>query len=276
MKYILNFLLLLFCSFSISAQTDTYNGWIDKSAKFIENNRLDSAAVALQKAMRLDPANENNAVLLLNLGILQRQLRQTDDAYISFTASLGNNPDPVLVLHNRASLLCDLGRFDEAMEDYNSIIDKQPSDVEAYYRRGLLFLEKNDRESAEADFRTCENTDPGNLFTKLSKALIFKLDDNWTEAEKIYTDIINTTVKPSSAYYLNRAECYVNTDQFSKAAADLHAVESDEKANPYFYVLRGRLRLDQFDKFAARVDFEKAKELGYDAELADKWIERAR
>ncbi|HBK40654.1 MAG TPA: hypothetical protein DD786_01950, partial [Porphyromonadaceae bacterium] len=119
-------------------------------------------------------------------------------------------------------------------------------------------------------------TDPGNLFTKLSKALIFKLDDNWTEAEKIYTDIINTTVKPSSAYYLNRAECYVNTDRFSKAAADLHAVESDEKANPYFYVLRGRLRLDQFDKFAARVDFEKAKELGYDAELADKWIERAR
>ncbi|HBK40653.1 MAG TPA: hypothetical protein DDZ57_03670, partial [Porphyromonadaceae bacterium] len=89
MKYILNFLFLLFCSFSISAQTDTYNGWIDKSAKFIENNRLDSAAVALQKAMRLDPANENNAVLLLNLGILQRQLRQTDDAYISFTASLG-------------------------------------------------------------------------------------------------------------------------------------------------------------------------------------------
>jgi len=34
--------------------------------------------------------------------------------------------------------------------------------------------------------------------------------------------------------------------------------------------------LDQFDKFAARADFEKAKELGYDVELADKWIERAR
>lgn len=276
MKPILNFLLLLFCSFSISAQTDTYNGWIDKSAKFIENNRLDSAAVALQKAMRLDPDNENNAVLLLNLGILQRQLRQTDDAYISFTASLGNNPDPVLVLHNRASLLCDLGRFDEAMEDYNSIIDKQPADVEAYYRRGLLFLEKNDRKSAETDFRTCESTDPGSLFTKLSKALIFKLDDNWAEAEKMYTDIINTTAKPNPAYYLNRAECYVNTGRFSKATADLHAVEGDERENPYFYLLRGRLRLDQFDKFAARADFEKAKELGYDAELADKWIEKAR
>ena len=175
MKYLLISLLLPLCIFSLSAQNGTYNGWIDKSVKYIENNRLDSAAIALQQAMRLDPANENNALLLLNLGILQRQLGLTDDAYISFTASLGNNPDPVLVLHNRASLLCDLGRFDEAMEDYNAIIGKDPTDVEAYYRRGLLFLEKNDRQSAEADFRLCEDTDPDNLFTKLSKALIFKL-----------------------------------------------------------------------------------------------------
>ena len=272
MKYLLISLLLPLCIFSLSAQNGTYNGWIDKSVKYIENNRLDSAAIALQQAMRLDPANENNALLLLNLGILQRQLGLTDDAYISFTASLGNNPDPVLVLHNRASLLCDLGRFDEAMEDYNAIIGKDPTDVEAYYRRGLLFLEKNDRQSAEADFRLCEDTDPDNLFTKLSKALIFKLDDNWEEAEQIYTDIINTSATPNSSYYLNRAECYVNTDRFSRAAADLHAIEGEERENPYFYILRGRLRLDQFDKFAARADFEKAKQLGYDAELADKWI----
>jgi len=275
MKYILNFFLLLF-SLSISAQTNTYAGWVNKSAKFIENNQLDSAAVALQSAMRLEPANENNAVLLLNLGILQRQLRLMDDAYISLTASLGSNPDPVLVLHNRASLLCDLGRFDEAMDDYNSIIKKQPSNVEAYYRRGLLFLEKNDRKDAETDFRTCEGIDSGSLFTRLSKALIFKLDDNWTEAEKIYTDIIKTEMRPNSTYYLNRAECYVNTDRFSKAAADLYAIENEEKENPYFYILRGRLRLDQFDKFAARADFEKAKKLGYDTELADKWIEKAK
>ena len=93
---------------------------------------------------------------------------------------------------------------------------------------------------------------------------------------QIYTDIINTSATPNSSYYLNRAECYVNTDRFSRAAADLHAIEGEERENPYFYILRGRLRLDQFDKFAARADFEKAKQLGYDAELADKWIGKTR
>ena len=30
----------------------------------------------------------------------------------------------------------------------------------------------------------------------------------------------------------------------------------------------------QYDKVAARADFEKAKELGYDAAIADEWISR--
>lgn len=275
MKYLLS-LIALFFALSLTAQSNTYFGWIDKSAKFIENNQLDSAMYVLQSAMKLDPANESNTVLLLNLGIIQRQLRLPDDAYISLTASLANNPDPVLVLHNRASLLVEQGRYDEAMEDYNAIIKQEPANVEAYYRRGLLFLEKNDPKSAQLDFTTCSAIDPNSLFTKLSKALLYKLDDNWVEAEKVYTDIIATETKTNSTFYLNRAECYVNTDRFSKAAADLHAIENEERNNPYFYILRGRVRLDQFDKFAAKADFEKAKQLGYDTELADKWIERAK
>ena len=275
MKYLLS-LIALFFALSLTAQSNTYFGWIDKSAKFIENNQLDSAMYALQSAMKLDPANESNAVLLLNLGIIQRQLRLPDDAYISLTASLANNPDPVLALHNRASLLVEQGRYDEAMEDYNAIIKQEPANVEAYYRRGLLFLEKNDPKNAQLDFTTCSAIDPNSLFTKLSKALLYKLDDNWVEAEKVYTDIIATETKTNSTFYLNRAECYVNTDRFSKAAADLHAIENEERNNPYFYILRGRVRLDQFDKFAAKADFEKAKQLGYDTELADNWIERAK
>ena len=64
MKYLLS-LIALFFALSLTAQSNTYFGWIDKSAKFIENNQLDSAMYALQSAMKLDPANESNAVLLL-------------------------------------------------------------------------------------------------------------------------------------------------------------------------------------------------------------------
>ena len=249
--------------------------WVDRSARYIEDNKLDSASMALQRAMSLDPANENNPVLLLNLGILQRQLGQLDDAYISFTASLGNNPMPELVLHNRASLLCDMERFDQAMEDYDALLRLDPEDVEAYYRRGLLFLEKGDRQKAEADFNASKAIDPDNMYTLLSQSLLYKLDDNWGAAAEVYTLLIENEQDPDPIFYLNRAECYLNTERISSASADLQVAEMSQRNNPYFYILRGRVRLAQFDKTAARSDLTRAKEMGYDAVTADEWLKKA-
>jgi|BioPla2DNA2_1021312.scaffolds.fasta_scaffold01743_6 tetratricopeptide (TPR) repeat protein len=275
MKTLLTLFLFL-CSFFLVAQTPDYMGWVSQSADYIEANKLDSAAYALQRAMAMEPANEHNPVLLLNLGILQRQLGLLDDAYISFTASLGNNPMPEVVLHHRASLLCDMDRFDEAMEDYDAIIRHHPDDVEAYYRRGLLFLDKSNRTSAEADFNSAKEIDPDNMYTKLCESLLFKLDDNWEAAGEIYTHLLETAQDPNPIFYMNRAECYLNTDRLSRAAADLQAAWSSQKDNPYFYILRGRLRLEQFDKLAARGDFLQAKKMGYDATIAKEWIKRTK
>ncbi|MBF6629331.1 MAG: tetratricopeptide repeat protein [Proteiniphilum sp.] len=267
-------LLILLTLFTFPLLGQSYEEWVDRSANYIEIDRLDSAAFALQRAMSLDPVNENNPVLLLNLGILQRQLGQYDDAFISLTASLGNNPIPEVVLHRRASLLSDMGRFDEAMEDYSTLIGQFPDDVEAYYRRGVLYLENNDRSGAEADFKKANELDPGNMFTKLSNALILKLDNNWAAAEKIYSELIQSASSPDPIFYINRAECYVNSDQIFKASADLRAVGTSQRDNPYFYFLRGRVRYEQFDKIAANADFKKAKEMGYDLPILDEWLKK--
>jgi tetratricopeptide (TPR) repeat protein len=257
------------------SQTITYTQWVDRAANFIENNQLDSAAVALRRAMSLEPANAHNSVLLLNLGILQRHLGLYDDAYISFTASMSGNPDSELVLHNRASLLSDMGRFDEAMEDYDAILGFDPQNTEAYYRRGVLFLERNERERAEADFKAAERINPNDFYTKLSKALILKLDDEWEAAEAIYTQLIDSSSTIDVNLFLNRAECFVNTEQFFKAAADLRTIESSQRGNAYFYFLRGRVRLGQHEKIAALNDFRRSRELGYYAEIVDEWIKKA-
>jgi tetratricopeptide (TPR) repeat protein len=276
MKYLSAFLLFFqFCLLSFG-QSSGYFELVDRSAEYIEKNQLDSAVVALYNAMSLEPANENNPVLLLNLGILQRQLKLYDDAYISFTASLTRNPIPDKVLHNRASLLIELGRFDEAMEDYNEIVKNFPQDTEALYRRGLLHLENNDRVKAETDFKRSGEIDSDNRYTKLSRALLYKLDDNWDAAEIIYSDLIKNEQNPDLIFYLNRAECYVNTNQTFKASADLRALGDTQKDNPYFYFLRGRVRLEQYDKTAAGSDFKRAKELGYDSDIIEGWLKKTK
>jgi tetratricopeptide (TPR) repeat protein len=274
MTKFLGYFLLFFAVF-VSAEAQTYEQWIDKSADHLEKNRLDSAEYTLKKAMQLEPSNKNNAMLLMSMGVIQRELGRLNDAYISFTAALPGYPQPNVVLHNRASLLCDMDKFDEAMADYNTILNRDSTDTEAYYRRGVLYLEQKNREKAESDFRRAQQLDPDNMYSLLSQALIYKLDDNWEAAEKVYTRLIDGEGNASSALYMNRAECYVNTEQLFKASADLRIAEPNEKQNPYFYFLRGRVRLMQYDKVAAKADFLKAKELGYDAVIADEWIRKS-
>lgn len=269
------FLIFLF-SITFASTAQTYEQWIGKSADHIERNRLDSAEYSLKKAIETDPSNPNNTSLLMSLGVIQRESGRYEDAYMTFTAALTNYPDSKLVLHNRAALLCDMERYDEAMNDYNEILRLDPSDVQAYYRRGILHLERKQRDLAEVDFRKAQQIDPDNMYSLLSKALIYKLDDNWIEAEKMYSRLIDNGENVTSAFYLNRAECYVNTDQIFKASADLKSAEPGERQNPYFYFLRGRVRLAQYDKLAAKADFEKAKQLGYDPEIADEWIKKAK
>lgn len=275
MKYIYC-VFLFFSALSLRAQSTDYGKWISKAMQFVEINQLDSASLALNNAMASDPTNKNNSVLLLNQGIIQRQLQMYNEAYISFTAALSNTENAPLVLHNRASLLVEMERFDDALEDYNALLQIDSSDTEALYRRGLLYLQQGNRAQAETDFASAERVAPNDLFTKLSRALLLKLDNDWQNAEMIYSEIIASEIyEANSIYYLNRAECYLNTGQTAKAAADIRAIERDEKANPFFYILRGRLRLEQFDKFAAKIDFEKAKQLGYDADIANDWIKKA-
>ncbi len=276
-KYYLLIILFLLFTVSLSGQTgQNYQAWVDNAARHIEADRLDSAAISLQRAMSLDPMNENNPVLLLNLGIIQRQQGLADDAFISFTAALANNPIQDVVLHRRASLLSEMGRYDEAIEDYTTLIRDYPEEVEAYYRRGVLYLEQHNRLKGEADFVKANELDPDHFFTQLSKALLFKLEDNWEAAEKIYSRLVETEPNPDPSILLNRAECYVHTGQTFRASADLRTIEPSQRNNPYFYFLRGRVRLDQFDKVAARADFNKAREMGYDLPLVDEWIQKTK
>ena len=198
------FLIFLF-SITFASTAQTYEQWIGKSADHIERNRLDSAEYSLKKAMETDPSNPNNTSLLMSLGVIQRESGRYEDAYMTFTAALTNYPDSKLVLHNRAALLCDMERYDEAMNDYNEILRLDPSDVQAYYRRGILHLERKQRDLAEVDFRKAQQIDPDNMYSLLSKALIYKLDDNGIEAAKMYSRLIDNGENVTSVFYLNRA-----------------------------------------------------------------------
>ncbi len=268
-------LLLIFgftaTAFAQEYVSPTYKQWVAKSADYMEQNQLDSAEYALNQAIMSDPKNENNSWLMTSLGTIQQHLGKLDAAYISLTAALNKHPESAFILHQRAGLLMEMGKWDDARVDYNTILMVDSLDIEALYNRGVLKLEMKDMTGAQKDFEVAAQHGEFSPYGLLGKALIHRLNEEWGEAEKIYTSILNEYPQMTDIY-LKRAECYLHLDQLSRLSADLQEVASTEFANPTYYFLRGQMRLKQFDKVAARSDFKKAGELGMELELLQPWI----
>lgn len=270
-------LLLIFgftaTAFAQEYVSPTYKQWVAKSADYMEQNQLDSAEYALNQAIMSDPKNENNSWLMTSLGTIQQHLGKLDAAYISLTAALNKHPESAFILHQRAGLLMEMGKWDDARVDYNTILMVDSLDIEALYNRGVLKLEIKDMTGAQKDFEVAAQHGEFSPYGLLGKALIHRLNKEWSEAEKIYTSILNEYPQMTDIY-LKRAECYLHLDQLSRLSADLQEVASTEFANPTYYFLRGQMRLKQFDKVAARSDFKKAGELGMELELLQPWIDK--
>lgn len=87
------------CSFSIAQSYDEY---ITRSFDFIDADSLPQAEEALREALRLEPGNPGNGMLLLNLGTIQRRLGKLKDAEDSYTIGLAFLPKNLTLLNNRA------------------------------------------------------------------------------------------------------------------------------------------------------------------------------
>lgn len=269
-KFILAGILFLF---SLSVFAQSYVDLINKSADYIEKRDYVAAEQVIKEALRKEPANPGNTLLLTNLGTIQRYLGKKDEAILSYSAALANAPKATYLLHDRAALYCELEKFDEALRDYNSILLIDENDIEAYYRRGLLYLDNNNIPAAKEDFYKIESIDPEDILGKLGIALAYKQQGDWKDAEDIYTDLIYKDKTNGSLYY-NRAECYANTDKNSRAIDDLNRAQQLGYKDYTLFVLRGQIRLKQYDKVSAKLDFTRAKELGANEEFIDKQLKK--
>lgn len=247
--------------FSLYAQT--YQQWVEKSIEAIEKKDLISAEAALTAALRAEPANPANPMLLTNLGTIQRQLKQYDKALISYNSVLAKYPDNISLLQSRASLYCDMEEWNNALIDYNHIIEIEPNNTSALQSRALIFVHQKKYNEALSDYEKVTSIIPQSINGWMGIALVHKRKEEWSQAEEIYTTLIYKH-RGTPEIYANRAECYLHLKKLARTQQDIERAIQLGYNEPYIYVLRALLRLKQYDSGAALMDFEKAKEMGFD------------
>ncbi|MDR0863853.1 MAG: tetratricopeptide repeat protein [Candidatus Symbiothrix sp.] len=260
-------LILSICPALLKAQT--YSEWIESSFKYLDENRLDSAEMALKNALKAEPDYPVNAFLFHNLGTVQRRQGKNEEALQSYTLALTRYPENTVFLSARASLFSDKGDFKNALLDYNTLLEKEPDNEEALYQRGLLYLEIKNFELSERDFGRMMELNPQSFYARLGFASLYKIEGLYTDAEKIY-NYLEEKEPDNPAIYAGRAELFLLTEKGGKALSDSNkAIRlSDETGNAYLYILRSKAKLLLHEKKSAAEDIEKAMVLGYDPEEA--------
>lgn len=269
MKKYLAILIFTFCITSLNAQT--YEEYVNRAMDYTEQGEYAAAEQAFLAALRKEPGNAGNTMLMVNLGTVQRHLGKFDEALFSYNVAIDKYTDIAFLRHNRAALYCEMDRFDDAMKDYNAILLSNPDDIEALYRRALLQMNKKNIFAAEEDFEKIIAISPENILAKSGLAMLTKRKGEWKEAEEMYTDLIYKN-KTNADFYFNRAECYLHLNKLARTQEDLAKAAELGYENSSLYILRGQLKLAQYDKFQAKEDFLKAKEMGADEKVIEDFL----
>lgn len=252
----------------------TYEKFVEKSYDFLDKNDLVSAEESLRAAMRLEPANPNNYALLMNLGTFQRRQGKFDEAILSYSAALSRHPESTAILENRAGLYTEMGEIDKAMSDYTALLIQNPDQQEALYCRAMLYLHQRNFLLAEQDFDKILTVNEKSTKGRLGHAILEKLRGNYDESERIFNYLISEMPR-EWILYEGRADLYFMTGKNARAMADINKIFVESKPNATLYVLRGKVKLAQYEKASAALDFKKAAEMGYNKEVIDQLMKMA-
>lgn len=248
-----------------SAQYFDLMGMADKAAKDGAYERADSALTA---ALRLEPGNPSNYLLMSNLGMIRHYMGKDSVALSTLNMAHDMAPASVTVLQNRARVLTDCGRLKEAFSDYDRVLRLDSTLTEPRFYHAMLALRAGDMTTAQADVDRLEKTAPDDRYTHIAGAALYSDLGDDRGAIACYTRLIN--VDPQPDYYAMRAELYLHTGDLQEASNDIAAAMETLKDDAGLYVLRAALNKARYRPDDAEADGRRAIELGADPRMVKR------
>ena len=258
------------CSIS-SAQN--YDELITRSFDYLDADSLPEAEEALREALRIEPGNPGNGMLLLNLGTIQRRQGKLKEAEESYTIGLAFLPNNLTLLNSRAQLFAEMEKYPEAINDYTEVIYREPENEDAYYERALCKLMNQDTLGARLDLEQIDRFNPNSAKSRLGMAYVYKAQQMWREASELYDALIERN--PRNASLLReRAEVFYFSNRMGAALDDVNKSIDYDPRDPYSYLLRAQIRYAKGDREFARRDLNQALELCLNKEEVRDLIEK--
>lgn len=260
---LITIILLLTAAGSLSAER-TYIKMVEKAEKAVADGDYLSAIDYLKEALRAEPDNSGNVMLISNLGMLQYYTGQDSLALASISIAHNMAPESITILNNRVKILTQTGRYRVALTDCDKIISLDSTLYTPHLQKGSIYLALADTTMARQELdRVCELTDPDkSLEVSAALAWLAQLTDDNKEALRRYNTLIQ--LAPNADMYAARALCHVKNEDYPDASEDIsEALKLDDRCAE-IYVVRALLNKRTYRLDDALADAQRAVDLGAD------------
>ncbi len=245
---------------------------VDEAEKAGAEGKWKEAEEALLAALRSEPANPTNVLLMSNLGMIRFYMGQDSLAIATLNDAHEMAPMSVTILSNRARVLSATGYENEAYEDYDRILSLDSLEISSRMHHCLHSLRRHDFKTAKHDFEFMERNFPSEIETQIAGATVLSGTGEFAAAIPYYSRILEKKKEPE--YYGARAYCYLLTDALQDASNDINSALALAPDDGELYLYRAALNKMRFRPDDAEADARKAMELGVDKARVTQFLSK--
>lgn len=260
-------LLILAGGLRCLASSPRYLALADSADNYIKREKWERAEETILKALRLEPGNFSNSLLLSNLGIVQTRQGKLEEALESFRLGLSIAPRSSVIRTNRARTLLQLGRYEDALSDLNETLSIDSLQEWPLQVRGRLLI-SSDPEEARKNFETLKRHYPSNPASRTGLAALAEKEGKGDEALRLYAEALGMEDDPDTRFM--RILLEINMNRYSEASEEISDAIKAYPTNGDFHILRGLLHRLQYRYDEAKIDKKIAIDKGSDRQLVEE------
>lgn len=242
--------------------SERYMDLVGEADSFISAEDWAGAESSLKSALRLEPANPANQLLLSNLGLVLLQQSKYGDAERHLDVALQLNPNSYIARKYRAMLRMRSGESDGALEDLNRALELDSTDNSLRNLRGFLFLAKGDTEKASADFLKVLDSADKNVEALEGLVECSTATGSRPEAITFLSRLIE--IEPKPAYLFARGVIRAKSGNYTDASLDVTEGLKADPQNGNLHLLKAFIEHSTYRINEAKDSYEKARRYGAD------------
>lgn len=270
-RFILLFIFFLLGRHLCFPSSPRYLELADSADYFIAHENWIRAEEKIIQALRLEPANFSNSLLLANLGVVQSNQGKIQDALESLSMGLNIAPSSTVLLNNRAHTYLLMDSISQASADIDRSLQIDSIQEWTLQTRGYLYIKEGNTREATRIFNKIKNIFPDNSSIYSGFATIDASEGNMESAKENYKKALELNPEDIEARE-NFILLLISTEQYPEARTQIREALKINPENPMFYLLRGYLHLLNYRKEEALADKKIAIAKGMSPSYASSFI----